>query len=253
MPTTIDSIPPISAGMQLFLVVLGGRSRGCHIEQHDVRFVAGERIDDTLPELRRQWFGLQRGLHLDSWQRIERVEGWRVELRHEPCEGPMRLWFVNVGAYDPACAWELHAFGLFVASGAAAAKAKARRHLLVGALQQHKDDSCAVNSLPLAGPAAAGEPVPPESTPRSHPPQGPQGPDEAPTRPQTLAAAGSQSRSTASRHLERVAATDDLLALQRLGRWQVHLLPPEPEADTGWQPLRPDWFGYRRIDRPQPG
>ena len=194
--------------MPLFLVVLGGRSRGCHIEQHDVRFVAGERIEDTLPELRRQWFGLQRGLHLDSWLRIERVEGWRVELRREPCSGPMRLWFVNVGAYDPACAWELHAFGLFVAASAASARTRAKRHLLVGAAQQHKDD---LQALEAAGSA-----------------RGPQ-------------------QSTLP--LDGAGEADDLLNLEQVGRWHVHLLPPEPGDDTRWQPLRPDWFGYRRIDR----
>lgn len=203
--------------MPLFLVVLGGRSRGCHIEQHDVRFVAGERIEDTFAALRRQWFGLQRGLHLDSWQRIERVEGWRVELRREPFTAPQRLWFINVGAYDPTCAWELHAFGLFVASSAAAAKAKAKRQLLVGAAQQHKDDSCAVDTLSLAAPSA-----------------------------------GERSDSGAAAGHRLQAEADDLLALQRVGRWHVHLLPPQPGADTRWQPLRPDWFGYRRIDQATP-
>jgi hypothetical protein len=38
--------------MQLFLVVLGGRIEGCHIELHDVRFVVGTSIEDTLPQLR---------------------------------------------------------------------------------------------------------------------------------------------------------------------------------------------------------
>lgn len=250
--------------MHLFLAVLGGRSRGCHIEQHDVRFVAGECIEDTLPELRRQWFGLQRGLHLDSWQRIERVEGWRVELRPEPFDGAMRLWFVNVGAYDPTCAWELHAFGLFVASGAAAAKAQAKRRLLVGAAQQHKDDSCAVNSLPLAVPTARG--AAPSGSTRMPSPQKPTGSGEAPTRQEPFTAATSAEKTattqtvakagspTASHSLARAQAEpDDVLALQRLGRWHVHLLPPEPGADTSWQPLRPDWFGYRRIDRPEPG
>ena len=47
---------------------------------------------------------------------------------------------------------------------------------------------------------------------------------------------------------------DDLLPLDQVGGWQVHLLPPRPDAsaaDTTWQPLRPDWFGYRRLDRRQ--
>jgi hypothetical protein len=36
--------------MQLFLVVLGGRIEGCLIELHDVRFVVGTSIEDTLPQ-----------------------------------------------------------------------------------------------------------------------------------------------------------------------------------------------------------
>ena len=202
--------------MQLFLVVLGGRSRGCHIEQHDVRFVAGETIDDTLPELRRQWFGLQRGLHLDSWMRIEQVEGWRVVLQREPFGGQQRLWFVNVGAYDPACMAELHAFGLFVAPSAAAAKARATRHLLVGATQRHKDD------LHPVEPKTGFTRSPGLDTP-------------------LLSGAGD---------------VDDLLVLRQLGGWHVHLLPPDPGAPaqtTAWQPLRPDWHGYRRIDQGREG
>ena len=79
----------------LFLVVLGGRTAGAHIELHDVRFVAGASIDDTLPALRRQWFGARKGLHLDSWMAVRFVDGYRVELRPEPFAGPERLWFVN--------------------------------------------------------------------------------------------------------------------------------------------------------------
>jgi hypothetical protein len=217
--------------MQLFLVVLGGRSRGCHIEQHDVRFVAGERIDDTLPELRRQWFGLQRGLHLDSWVRIERVEGWRVVLRREPFRDPMRLWFVNVGAYDPACLAELHAFGLFVAPSARSAAARAKRQLLVGAAQQHKDDVCVVEAPGISSPSLVA----------------PQRLDTAaePRRP------GGDRSASATGSADSAWAVDDVLAVTQLGDWQVHLLPPEPGADTSWQPLRPDWFGYHRIDRRQ--
>ena len=47
-------------------MVLGGRTDRSLIELHDVRFVAGRCIEDTYSELRRQWFGRRRGLHLDS-------------------------------------------------------------------------------------------------------------------------------------------------------------------------------------------
>ena len=52
--------------LSLFIVVLGGRSLKSNIEIHDVRWVLGETIEDTFPELRKQWLGKKSGLHIDS-------------------------------------------------------------------------------------------------------------------------------------------------------------------------------------------
>ena len=139
--------------MNLFLVVLGGRSRGCHIEQHDVRWVVGETIDDTLPELVRQWGGLRRGLHLDSYRNVKRVDGHHVHIRPgagkaEP-DGMPGLWFVNLGAYRSDSMAEQHHFGLLVAHSAAAAKAAARRRWLKSLEQIHKDDLHRVEQDPV--------------------------------------------------------------------------------------------------------
>lgn len=221
--------------MHLFLVVLGGRSRGCHIELHDVRFVAGHRIDDTLPALRQQWFGRRQGLHIDSWLHVESVEGWRVALRPQPSTEPQRLWFVNLGAYDPRSPAELHDFGLFVAPSATAAAARAKRHLLVGALQRHKDD---LHELETArpGPSLQGAAPPQAATEAIRP----------------AVEMGSGQPAVAQAPLPGAPSLDDVLAVDQLGDWGVHLLPPEPGADTRWRPLRPDWFGYWRIDRAEP-
>ena len=53
--------------LSLFIVVLGGRSLKSNIEIHDVRWVLGETIEDTFPELRKQWLGKKSGLHIDSY------------------------------------------------------------------------------------------------------------------------------------------------------------------------------------------
>lgn len=142
----LSSAPVVRTSPTLFLVVLGGRSASSHIELHDVRFVAGRSIEDTLPELRRQWFGRREGLHLDSFMAVRAVDGYAVRLGREPsAPGPERLWFVNLGAYRPDSLAELHHFGLVVATSAVAAKAAAKRQWLQGALQQHKDDLWAVD------------------------------------------------------------------------------------------------------------
>jgi hypothetical protein len=170
--------------MQLFLVVLGGRIDGCHIELHDVRFVVGASIDDTLPQLRQQWFGRRRGLHIDSWLAVRAVAGWRVELGSGPSAGPERLWFVNRGGYDPRQLAEQHAYGLVVATTAQGAKARARSLKVPGGdVQQHLDD---------------------------------------------------------------LHAIDDCLPITLLEGWHVHLIA---DASAPAQPLVPDWFGYRPIDR----
>ena len=93
-----------AAAASLFLVVLGGRTPRSQIELHDVRFVAGRSIDDTLPELRSQWFGSRQGLHLDAWMAVRAIDGWSVHLRRVealPEPRPERLWFVNLGGYRP--------------------------------------------------------------------------------------------------------------------------------------------------------
>ena len=121
-----------------------------------MRFVAGVTIDDTIPELRRQWFGERQGLHLDSYMAVRAVDGWSVQLvsadagaapgstpLQEP--RPERLWFVNLGAYRPDSLAELHHFGLVVARSPQAAKAAAKRQWLNGALQLHKDDLASVD------------------------------------------------------------------------------------------------------------
>ena len=149
--------------LTLFLVVLGGRTARSHIELHDVRFVVGRCIDETLPELRQQWFGQRQGLHLDAWMAVRAIDGWWVRvvrcdrplspeqaspeplLPESETPRPERLWFVNLGAYRADALAELHHFGLVVARSPQAAKAAAKRQWLKGALQQHKDDLAAVD------------------------------------------------------------------------------------------------------------
>lgn len=93
-------------------MVLGGRTDRSLIELHDVRFVAGRCIEDTYSELRRQWFGRRRGLHLDSYMAVHCIDGWKVTLDVEPPpQREQRLWFVNLGAYQAVSLAELHRFG----------------------------------------------------------------------------------------------------------------------------------------------
>ena len=69
---------------RLFLVVLGGRINGCNVELHDVRWVIGESIEDTIRTLQNEWFGDKKGLHIDSYRKILHVDGMSVAVVHSP-------------------------------------------------------------------------------------------------------------------------------------------------------------------------
>ena len=136
----------------LFLVVLGGKANKANIELHDVRWVIGSKIEDTYNVLRENWFGSFEGLHIDSYKKINYVDGYKINLKnieneklknhkfHDVNYQQMNLWFVNIGGYDPSSMQEKHEFGLVVAKSSLEAKNKAKSKLLNGYKKKHKDD-----------------------------------------------------------------------------------------------------------------
>ena len=111
----------------LFLVVLGGKAPKANIELHDVRWVIGSTIEETFNDLRKDWFGSFEGLHIDSYKKINYVDGYKINLKnieneklknnkfHDVNHQQVNLWFVNIGGYDPSSMQEKHVFGLVVA------------------------------------------------------------------------------------------------------------------------------------------
>ena len=143
----------------LFLVVLGGRAKKANVELHDVRWVIGSKIEDTYDSLRRDWFGMREGLHIDSFKKITYVDGYKINLKNIenkklksnkfPNEKTTKknLWFVNIGGYDPSSMQEKHEFGLVVAKSSLEAKNIAKSKWLNGYKKKHKDDISSLKNL----------------------------------------------------------------------------------------------------------
>ena len=143
----------------LFLVVLGGRAKKANVELHDVRWVIGSRIEDTFDVLRRDWFGVIDGLHIDSYKRINCVDGYRIDLKKTENDKLKKnklikenipkcnLWFVNIGGYDPSSMQEKHEFGIVAASSSIEAKNRAKSKWLNGCKKKHKDDITPLSDL----------------------------------------------------------------------------------------------------------
>ena len=125
---------------QLFIVYLGGSAPKANIELHDIQFVIANTIEDTYEQLRQNWFGIVKGLHLDSYKTVKGADGYQISLQDKPQSFDKKLYFINFGGYDESKLNELHEFGLFVAKDKAEAKEKAKKSLLKNSLHQHKDN-----------------------------------------------------------------------------------------------------------------
>ena len=143
----------------LYLVVLGGRAKKANIELHDVRWVVGSKIEDTYDTLRKDWFGSPKGLHIDSYKKIKYVDGHKINLINveeykigkkqliKKIIPNKKLWFVNIGGYDPTSMHEKHEFGLVIASSKLEAKNVAKSKWLIGCKKKHKDDLASLEML----------------------------------------------------------------------------------------------------------
>ena len=133
--------------MKLFMFYVGGRYRNANVELHDVRFSLGPSFESCFEDLRRQWWGDPDSLHLDCWGAVEQADGFDIEISAEPAsERADRLFFANMGGYDPREFAELHRNVLIVADSAASAKARALAAIKGWALP-HKDNLFEVENL----------------------------------------------------------------------------------------------------------
>jgi hypothetical protein len=124
--------------MKLFAIYIGGEMPGANIEVHDMRFLVAETITETYDELRRQWWGRPKSLHVDCWAEISHVDGYDVSLRPEPFGGAERLFYVNLGGYDSQFL-EVHRNAFVVAETVAQAKYRAVRQVKDWR-EPHRDD-----------------------------------------------------------------------------------------------------------------
>lgn len=112
--------------MKLFMFYVGGDCRNSNIELHDVRFSVGTTPEDCFQDLRDQWWGEAKSLHLDCWGHVQYVDGYDVIVTSEkPQSNGKALFFVNLGGYAPQEFSELHKNLLLVAPDAKTATSRA--------------------------------------------------------------------------------------------------------------------------------
>lgn len=142
--------------MHLFVFYVGGDAPGSLIELHDVRFAVAETMEDTFDELKASWWGTPDSFHLDCWGELRSADGYNITLSTEKPEGDEKLWFVNLGGYDPEQFTELHKNVFVVAPNESKAKVRALKQILDWK-GHHKDNLYEVEKIYGVDAAAEGK------------------------------------------------------------------------------------------------
>lgn len=125
--------------MKLFMFQIGGDCGGSNVELHDIRFSVGMIAQDCYDDLRDQWWGNPKSLHVDCWGEIRHVDGYDIRIVPRRRNSDInKLFFINLGGYDPAEFGELHRNVLLVMPDARSAKARALSEIQHWS-QPHKD------------------------------------------------------------------------------------------------------------------
>ncbi|MDB6137846.1 MAG: hypothetical protein JWO94_918, partial [Verrucomicrobiaceae bacterium] len=103
---------PSSGELKLYMILLGSKAPGRHVEQHDYFFGIGRSLKELVPAMKAFWREAGTSLHLDGWREVTAVEGHRVKIVLQSTD-PLppeekRLFFINLGGYQEGRFQEQH-------------------------------------------------------------------------------------------------------------------------------------------------
>jgi hypothetical protein len=112
---------------ELFMLMLGCKPAGRHTEQHDVFFTIGKQFNELKADIYSFWSDGGR-IHVDAWRIVRYVDGHRIRVvpRNASKSSKLKLFFLNLGGYQPGNMDELHYKLLLVARTKAEAIRRAK-------------------------------------------------------------------------------------------------------------------------------
>lgn len=113
---------------KLFMVLLGCRPEGRLTEQHDIFFGIAKDLKELLPKMKSFWKGVN--LHIDAYSVISNVGEYQIEIcpKTELNEvSSLKLFFINLGGYNPPDFEEYHKKILVVAEDISKAISEAKK------------------------------------------------------------------------------------------------------------------------------
>jgi hypothetical protein len=125
---SLDETP--ASPLKLYMLLLGSKAPGRHVEQHDFFFGIAHSLVELVPAIKTFWRGAVGNLHIDGWREVNTVDGYSIqivprEVIAEPSAN--KLFFINLGGYTAGRLEEQHHVILSVETDRTAAIQKAKK------------------------------------------------------------------------------------------------------------------------------
>jgi len=116
--------------LKLFMLLLGSRAPGRHVEQHDFFFGIAHTLKELVPAIKAFWPEAKGNIHIDGWREVTNVDGYyiNVKLKRDisTTTSTKRLFFINLGGYQENKFEEQHYTILTVKANRAQASKEAK-------------------------------------------------------------------------------------------------------------------------------
>jgi hypothetical protein len=136
------------AQLKLFMILLGCKPPGRHVEQHDFFFGVATSLNHLADEMQAFWPEAQGRIHIDGWREVNTVEGYRVNIipKQNASNQGKKLFFINLGGYQPNKFEEQHYVILTAKDNSASALRNAKSTLFFqNSNSSHVDDKYGID------------------------------------------------------------------------------------------------------------
>src|SRR5579872_6577502 len=150
----MDSQGQSSGELKLYMLLLGSKAPGRHVEQHDFFFGIARSLRDLVPDIRKFWPEAVEKVHIDGWREVNAVDGFQVKVstsvRSENAVAGKKLFFINLGGYQENKFEEQHYVILTVKDNRASAFKEAKdtlffKHNHFEGADSHIDDKYGID------------------------------------------------------------------------------------------------------------
>lgn len=130
------------------MILLGCKPPGRHIEQHDFFFGVATSLSDLTSEMQAFWPEARGKIHIDGWREVNTVDGYQVNIvpKQKTVNQGKKLFFINLGGYQPNKFEEQHYILLSVKDDYATALKEAKSTLFFqNSSSSHVDDKYGID------------------------------------------------------------------------------------------------------------